>query len=79
MHDNLDQDVYEIWSYMNFSMSNSCFILLILPMYISILLHVSVAVQVWPQAAFRRYPFLVAELPQRPDIGDLYILAWYDR
>ena len=41
-------------------------------MYISILLHVSVAVQVWPQAAFRRHPFLVADLPQRPDIGDLY-------
>ena len=50
-------------------------------MYISILLHVSVAVQVWPQAAFRRHPFLVADLPQRPDIGDLYgyILAWYDK
>ena len=41
-------------------------------MYISILLHVSVAVQVWPQGAFRRYPFQVADLPQRPDIGDLY-------
>ena len=41
-------------------------------MYISILLHVSVAVQVWPQAAFRRHPFLVADLRQRPDIGDLY-------
>ena len=50
-------------------------------MYISILLNVSVAVQVWPQAAFRRHPFLVADLPQRPDIGDLYgcILARYDR
>ena len=55
-----------------FFMSNSCFILLILPMYISILLHVSVAVQVWPQAAFRRHPFLVADLPQQPDIGNLY-------
>ncbi len=41
-------------------------------MYISILLHLSVAVQVWPQAAFRQYPFLVADLPQQPDIGDLY-------
>ena len=41
-------------------------------MYISILLHVSVAVQVWPQAAFRRHPLLVADLPQQPDIGDLY-------
>ena len=46
--------------------------LLIIPMYISILLHVSVAVQVWPQAAFCRHPFLVADLPQRPDIGDSY-------
>ena len=42
-------------------------------MYISILLHLSVAVQVWPQAAFRQHPFLVADLPQQPDIGDLYI------
>ena len=42
-------------------------------MYISILLHVMVAVQVWPQAAFCRHPFLVADLPQRPDIGDLYM------
>ena len=50
-----------------------------LPMYISILLHLSVAVQVWPQAAFRQHPFLVADLPQQPDIGDLYryIFAWY--
>ena len=39
--------------------------------YISILLHVSVAVQVWPQAAFHWHPFLVADLRQRPDIGDL--------
>ena len=48
-------------------------------MYISLLLHVSVAVQVWPQAAFRRHSFLVADLRQRPDIGDLYgyIIAWY--
>ncbi len=48
-------------------------------MYISILLHLSVAVQVWPQAAFRQHPFLVADLPQQPDIGDLYryIFAWY--
>ncbi len=40
----------------------------------SILLHLSVAVQVWPQAAFRQHPFLVADLrvPQQPDIGDLY-------
>ena len=30
------------------------------------------AVQVWPQAAFRRHPFLVADLPQQPDIEDLY-------
>ena len=50
----------------------NCSILLIIPMYICILLHVSVAVQVWPQAAFRRHPFLVADLHQRPDIGDLY-------
>ncbi len=44
-------------------------------MYISILLHLGVAVQVWPQAAFRQHPFLVADLylPQQPDIGDLYI------
>ncbi len=49
-------------------------------MYISILLHLSVAVQVWPQAAFRQHPFLVADLPQQPDIGDLYryIFAWYN-
>ena len=52
--------------------SNCCFILLIIPMYISILLHVSAAMQVLPQAAFRRHSFLVADLPQRPDIGDLY-------
>ena len=52
--------------------SNSCFILLILPMYISVLLHVSAAVQVSPQAAYRRHSFLVADLLQRPDIGDLY-------
>ena len=32
----------------------------------------SVAVQVWPEAAFRQHPFLVADLPWRPDIGDLY-------
>ena len=32
----------------------------------------SVAVQVWSQAAFRQHPFLVADLPWRPDIGDLY-------
>ncbi len=24
------------------------------------------------QAAFRQHPFLVADLPQQPDIGDLY-------
>ncbi len=30
-------------------------------------MHLSVAVQVWPQTAFRQPPFLVA------DIGDLYI------
>ena len=41
-------------------------------MYICILLHVSVAVQVWPQAAFRRHLFLVDDLYQWPDIGDLY-------
>ncbi len=35
-------------------------------------MHLSVAVQVWPQAAFRQHPFLVADLPQQPDIGDLY-------
>ena len=48
------------------------FILLIIPMYICILSHVSVAVQVWPQATFRRHPFLVADLLPWPDIGDLY-------
>ena len=53
--------------------SNSCSILLIMPMFISILLHVSVAVEVWPQATVRRHPFLVSDLPQRPDIGDLYM------
>ncbi len=42
-------------------------------------MHLSVAVQVWPQAAFRQHPFLVAYLPQQPDIEDLirYIFAWY--
>ncbi len=42
-------------------------------------MHLSVAVQVWPQAAFRQHPFPVADLPQQPDIGDLYryIFAWY--
>ncbi len=33
-------------------------------MYISIHLHLSVAVQVWLQAAFRQHPFLVADLPR---------------
>ena len=62
-----------------FFISNSWFLSYSWPMYISILLHLSVAVQVWPQAAFRQHPFLVADLPQQPDIGDLYryIFAWY--
>ncbi len=36
-------------------------------------MHLSVAVQVWPQAAVRQHPFLIADLAQQPDIGDLYI------
>jgi hypothetical protein len=37
-----------------------------------ILFHLHVAVQVWRQAAFRRYPSLVADEHWPPDIGDLY-------
>ncbi len=63
----------------DFSYQTADFYPIFWPMYISILLHLSVAVQVWPQAAFRQHPFLVADLPQQPDIGDLYryIFAWY--